>query len=40
MSNTNDDFINNLCNNISVDTSEFQNEHNDSVIADIIHKMK
>ena len=40
MSNTNDDFINNLCNNISVDTREFQNEYNDSVIADIIHKMK
>ena len=40
MSNTNDDFINNLCNTISVDTREFQNEYNDSVIADIIHKMK
>ena len=40
MSKTDDDFINNLCNNISVDTSEFQNEYNDSVIADIIHKMK
>jgi chromosome segregation ATPase len=40
MSNTNDDFINNLCNIISVDTREFQNEYNDSVIADIINKMK
>jgi chromosome segregation ATPase len=40
MSNTNDDFINNLCNTISVDTREFQNEYNDSVIADIINKMK
>jgi chromosome segregation ATPase len=40
MSNTNDDFINNLCNTLSVDTREFQNEYNDSVIADIIRKMK
>jgi DNA repair exonuclease SbcCD ATPase subunit len=40
MSKTDDDFLNNLCNNISVDTSEFQNEYNDSVIDDIIHKMK
>ena len=40
MSKTDDDFLNNLCNNISVDTSEFQNEYNESVIADIIHKMK
>jgi chromosome segregation ATPase len=40
MSKTDDEFLNNLCNNISVDTSEFQNEYNDSVIADIIHKMK
>ena len=40
MSNTNDDFLNNLCNTISVDTREFQNEYNDSVIADIINKMK
>lgn len=40
MSKTDDDFLNNLCNNISVDTSEFQNEYNDSAIADIIHKMK
>ena len=40
MSKTDDEFLNNLCNNISVDTSEFQNEYNDNVIADIIHKMK
>lgn len=40
MTNTDDDFLNNLCNTISVDTSEFQNEYNDSVITDIINKMK
>jgi len=40
MSKTDDEFLNNLCNTISVDTREFQNEYNDSVIADIIHKMK
>lgn len=40
MSTMDNDFLNNLCNNISVDTSEFQNEYNDSIIADVIHKLK
>lgn len=40
MSKSDCDFLNNICNTISVNTSEFQNEYNDNVIADIIHKMK